>query len=793
MGKSISISGTGCCLVDQIYPDIDFSSPVITKYLSKKKSDGGLHPGRLVFSEQFEGFANTSLGNVIEEIAQDKAKPTFNVGGPSIVALIHAAQLLHGKGHKVKFYGLRGNDKTGDYLQSKLEQTPVFLDHLKTIDGSTPSTIVLSDPNYHGGHGERIFINEIGAAWNFGPNELPDDFFESDIVVFGGTALVPAVHSDLTQLLIRSKEKGALTVVNTVYDFQNEIKNPGKRWSLGDRIESYQYMDLLIMDREEAQHLSGCEDLTQAGSYFMKQGVSAYIITNGTEDTTCLSEGSLFEPAKRTNFPVSNALVEALSEHKEGDTTGCGDNFVGGVLASMAWQMSEGKKQLDLEESIAWGTVSGGYACFHVGGTLIENTLGEKISNLQPYFKQYISQIQDMPSIVIFGAGKIGRSFIGQLFGRAGYQIVFVDMDQALVQALNQRGSYPVIIKGPHDEEQVTIDMVSAIRATNIQAVIEAIGDADIIAISVGKSALAKVAEVVALGLQEREQRSPGRILDIILAENMRSADSFFRNTLREKLPSSYPLDKQVGLVETSIGKMVPIMTSRDLEEDPLQVFAEPYNTLILDKKGFKGKIPPIKEFALKGNMRAWVDRKAFIHNLGHATAAYSGYLENSAATYIYEALANKKILDFTRMVMEESAQILRKAYPGEFTRNDLREHIEDLLQRFQNKKLGDTIFRVGCDLHRKLGKDDRFMGAIRLALELNLPYDLILEAMSMGFHFQGKDETGKMFPEDIKFHKNWSNNPDAVLNQVCGFRKNDELKLIKQKISKLNKPISEG
>ncbi len=227
MRKSISISGTGCCLVDRIHPDIDFSSPLTTKYLSQKKSDGGLHPGRLVFSEQFEGFANTSLGNVIDEITKDKAKPTFNVGGPSIVALIHAAQLLQGKDHKVKFYGLRGNDKTGDYLQSKLEQTPVDLDHLRTVDGSTPSTIVLSDPNYHGGHGERIFINEIGAGWSFGPDELPGDFFESDIVVFGGTALVPAVHNGLTQLLIRSKEKGSITVVNTVYDFQNDIKNPG--------------------------------------------------------------------------------------------------------------------------------------------------------------------------------------------------------------------------------------------------------------------------------------------------------------------------------------------------------------------------------------------------------------------------------------------------------------------------------------------------------------------------------------------------------------------------------------
>ena len=74
-----------------------------------------------------------------------------------------------------------------------------------------------------------------------------------------------------------------------------------------------------------------------------------------------------------------------------------------------------------------------------------------------------------------------------------------------------------------------------------------------------------------------------------------------------------------MGLVETSIGKMVPIMKTEDLEEDPLLVYAEPYNTLILDRKGFLGDIPHIEEFALKDNIKAWVDRKAFIHNLGHA------------------------------------------------------------------------------------------------------------------------------------------------------------------------------
>lgn len=393
MSRPITISGTGCCLVDQIYPDIDFSSPELEKFSSQNKGDGGLHPGRLVFSEQFEKFANTKLGDAIEEISRDKANPAYNVGGPSIVALIQAAQLLQGKDNKAQFYGVRGNDKAGEYLRSMLEQTPLALTHFAITKGSTPSTIVLSDPSFHGGEGERIFINDIGAAWNFGPEDLPDSFFESDLVVFGGTALVPGLHKGLSQLLKKSREMGAITVVNTVYDFHNELENPGKRWPLGDSEESYKYIDLLIADREEAEHLSGKEDPTEAVNFFMEQGVSACIITNGTDDTTCQSNGKLFDQNRELKYPVSASLVKALRNHKEGDTTGCGDNFVGGVLASMAWQLSEGKKKLDLEAAISWGTVSGGYGCFTVGGTLLEKNGGEKFKGIEPYYEQYRKQI----------------------------------------------------------------------------------------------------------------------------------------------------------------------------------------------------------------------------------------------------------------------------------------------------------------------------------------------------------------------------------------------------------------
>jgi mannitol-1-phosphate 5-dehydrogenase len=290
-------------------------------------------------------------------------------------------------------------------------------------------------------------------------------------------------------------------------------------------------------------------------------------------------------------------------------------------------------------------------------------------------------------------------------------------------------------------------------------------------AISVGKNALKKIIPVIAEGLKRRQKLTPDRPLDIIIAENMRSAGEYIRSGLAELLPENYPLDNLVGLVETSIGKMVPIMTDEELKNDPLLIFAEPYNTLILDKRGFKRQIPEVKGLSPKENMQAWVDRKAFIHNLGHATAAYTGNFYHPEAKYIFEVLADKKILETTRKKMLQAAEILVSHYPNDFTLNDLEEHIDDLLSRFQNRALKDTVFRVGQDLPRKLGIDDRFAGIIQMAQKKQLKYDRILNAMAHGFFFGKTDEHGKLNPRDVLFLETLKEKGvEETLTTLCGF-----------------------
>lgn len=411
----VRISGVGCCLMDRIYDGVDFTSDLFRNYLSKKAGDGGLEPGKLTFEEELERFSGDSFATeILPQLTQERKADKENIGGPCIVALINAAQLAY-KESEVCFYGCCGDDEVGEELRQKLSQTPIDLSHYRIQQGSeTASTSVLSDPHFDNGHGERTFVNTIGASWNYVPGELDDSFYKSNICVFGATALVPRIHQGLTAMLKKAKQSGSITVVNTVYDFLSEKQNPDQRWPMGDSDEAYNFIDLLIVDHEEALRLSGCKDIPSAIVFFQEKGAGAVLVTNGARDVYLWADSPLFGKVPQLTLPVSAAVGKALKEGRKGDSTGCGDNFAGGVIGSLArqiaaspnpskkgeneWNNDEntpslveraGERLLDLVESTKWGIVSGGFACFYYGGTYIEKKEGEKLTLLQELYDQY--------------------------------------------------------------------------------------------------------------------------------------------------------------------------------------------------------------------------------------------------------------------------------------------------------------------------------------------------------------------------------------------------------------------
>lgn len=397
MKKNFIIAGTGCALVDYLYQPVDFESKEFEQYLSQSPGDGGLSPGKLVFTEELEQFARQPYSQIRDQITGANPPVGINTGGPSIVSLIHVAQLLHDKPAEVYFSGARGNDAAARVIQEKIEKTPLKTGNYKTSDKFTPFTDVLGDPGYDHGHGERAFINNIGAAWDFYPEDLPDTFFESDMVVFGGTALVPHIHQNIDALLQKAKGKGIITVVNTVFDFISEKNNPSQPWPLGQKENAYPFIDLLITDREEALRHSGRSTAQEALEWFAQQGAGAAIITQGPEDVLFYANSDLFEPQPYAALPVSARAkmeVKQQVDNPRGDTTGCGDNFTGGVIASLAEQIISDPScgKFSLKRAVALGVASGGFACFFHGGTLLEVYPGQKSEKLAAYHMDYIKQ-----------------------------------------------------------------------------------------------------------------------------------------------------------------------------------------------------------------------------------------------------------------------------------------------------------------------------------------------------------------------------------------------------------------
>ncbi len=207
--------------------------------------------------------------------------------------------------------------------------------------------------------------------------------------------------------------------------------------------------------------------------------------------------------------------------------------------------------------------------------------------------------------------------------------------------------------------------------------------------------------------------------LNILICENLMDANKILEGMIKEYLNDEEKawFDENVGLVEASIGRMVPVQTEEMKDGDPLRVCVESYGFLPVDKDAFKGEISPIKNMVPFSPFDFYIKRKLYIHNMGHATCAYLGDI--LGLEYIYEAIDKDEIYIIVKGAMEESAKALSKKYGVAL--EEIMLHITDLLSRLANTALKDTCKRVGGDPARKLSPADRLIGASSLALEIGV------------------------------------------------------------------------
>jgi len=312
---------------------------------------------------------------------------------------------------------------------------------------------------------------------------------------------------------------------------------------------------------------------------------------------------------------------------------------------------------------------------------------------------------------VIIGAGNIGRGFIGQIMCEGGYNVCYVDVMEATVNALNERHEYPLEIVSSTGSERKIIKNVSAVNGNDHEAAARAIADCDICVTCVGAKAIKFIIPNFVAGVKLRYAEKKGPI-NLLICENLMDADKYIHSLLEPLLTAEEMAS--VGLVETSVGRMVPLPDKELLAIDPLIVRAEAYPVLPCDKDAFKGEVPEIKNVIPVSPFRFIIERKLYVHNMGHAVCAYLGMLKGY--TYICEAIADPQIRVIVREALTESVCALSARYGKPLS--ELIAHTDDLIRRFGNTALGDTCERVGNDVPRKLANSDRLTGASLSVLE---------------------------------------------------------------------------
>ncbi len=345
-----------------------------------------------------------------------------------------------------------------------------------------------------------------------------------------------------------------------------------------------------------------------------------------------------------------------------------------------------------------------------------------------------------MKKAVMYGAGNIGRGFIGQLFSQSGYEVVFIDVNPVIIEKINVDKSYPIRIVDDEKSKEIIIRNVRAVNGIDIEAVASEIANADIMATAVGVNVLSKIAKPIVSGLKKRWQIGNTSPLNIIICENLLDANQYLEQLLKQELEENEKkiFDKKIGLVEASIGRMVPIMTEEMQEGNPLRVYVEKYCELPVDKDAFRGEIPKIQNMIPFSPFDLYIQRKLFMHNMGHATAAYLGFIKNYK--YIWETCKDSsiKLITFKALLESSIALSIEHNYPLK----ELIEHANDLIYRFGNRLLGDTVARVGRDPVRKLSENDRLIGAANLCMKNGIKPVYIAIGIAAGYAFSPENDT---------------------------------------------------
>lgn len=319
---------------------------------------------------------------------------------------------------------------------------------------------------------------------------------------------------------------------------------------------------------------------------------------------------------------------------------------------------------------------------------------------------------------VMYGAGNIGRGFIGQRLYLSGYHTTFIDVNRAVVDEINKEKKYPIYVTRGTEYVPEWVENIDAVDGKDNDAVVSAIAGTDLLCTALGVNILPFVAPLIARAILVRKKDS-GRPLNILICENMIGSNKYLHGLVDEHIPAEDKawFEENIGFVCVSVGRTVPPTPAQFKEKYMLAACAEPYSELPVDAAGFRPvgcEYPPIKELVPFSPFEFFIERKLLIHNMGHALQAYYAY--QKGLNYIFEAATDGEIKYVLTRALIESARALAKKHGASL--DDTMQFVEDLMVRFENKLLIDDLLRVGKDTKRKLSSGDRLVGAFKMVRE---------------------------------------------------------------------------
>ncbi|WEK60317.1 MAG: mannitol-1-phosphate 5-dehydrogenase [Candidatus Microbacterium colombiense] len=328
---------------------------------------------------------------------------------------------------------------------------------------------------------------------------------------------------------------------------------------------------------------------------------------------------------------------------------------------------------------------------------------------------------------VHFGAGNIGRGFVGLLLHEGGYEVVFSDVADALVDAINDVDAYTVHEAGPGGVDHVVTGFRAVNSRTDPDALTREIATADIVTTAVGPTVLKFVAPAIVAGLA---QRSPDAVpLQVMACENAIGATDLLRTEVETAAgDASTALLSRAVFANTAVDRIVPAQAPGA----GVDVTVEPYFEWAIESGPFGDTLPNIPGAHFVDDLAPYIERKLFTVNTGHAAAAYFG--AQLGIERISDALADESVARNVTAALEETSAVLVATHGLDAV--ELAEYRATILERFRNPALVDTVQRVGRQPLRKISRHERFVGPAAMAAEQGLASAALVAAISAALEF---------------------------------------------------------